>query len=280
MRLNAWHVGSADDPSLHFLSLVDLVSIVPFYVDLFYVGDLPASQFLRMFRLFRMMRVEGRYVEAFTLFDDVFREQKSVLITAGFVGLTTWVIVASLYYVTEHRSTSSIYCSGTARCSDIEVDTSKCSFDQWGFVNCTAGGCPSTPSDPHPCWNLFQSIPGAMFFSMLNLFGEFPLIDDHSVGGKFVATFTAVLAVAVFGIPTGILGNGFDDLLARRRKEREAQEKLERRKIAQDRLHTGSVLASAANAFGGMPLQSTDERTLVCVHTSDPRSLHSEAVHE
>ena len=28
-----------------FFSLVDLVSIVPFYIDLLYVGDLPASQF-------------------------------------------------------------------------------------------------------------------------------------------------------------------------------------------------------------------------------------------
>jgi hypothetical protein len=37
-----------------------------------------------MFRLFRMMKVEGRYVEAFTLFDDVIREQKSILNTAAF----------------------------------------------------------------------------------------------------------------------------------------------------------------------------------------------------
>ena len=50
---------------ISFFSLVDLVAIVPFYVDLIITdSNLPASQFLRMFRLFRMLRVEGRYIEA------------------------------------------------------------------------------------------------------------------------------------------------------------------------------------------------------------------------
>lgn len=55
-----------------FFSLVDLASTLPFYIDAFVVrnGDIGATQFLRMFRLFRMMRVEGRYDTALTMFDD------------------------------------------------------------------------------------------------------------------------------------------------------------------------------------------------------------------
>ncbi len=206
-----------------FFSLVDLVSILPFYVDFLVPGNLPASQFLRMFRLLRMMKVEGRYIEAFTLIDDVVREQKGVLGTAGFVGASTWVICAGFYYVAEHRSTASVYCGAATHCDADAVDVNACTFDEWGFVNCTAGGCPATADDPHPCWNLFQSIPGAMFFTLLNLFGEFPLIDQHSVAGKCVAVLVAVFAAAVFAIPAGILGNGFEDLLTRRREQKEEE---------------------------------------------------------
>lgn len=78
-----------------FFSMIDLVSTVPFYVDAFILTktDLASSAFLRMFRLFRMMRVEGRYDTAFFMVDDVFRAQKAILGTALFIGTTTWISV-------------------------------------------------------------------------------------------------------------------------------------------------------------------------------------------
>ena len=212
-----------------FFSLVDLVSIVPFYVDFAVPGNLPASQFLRMFRLLRMMKMEGRYIEAFTLIDDVVREQKGVLGTAMFVGASTWVICSSFYYVAEHRNKDAIYCGASGSMCNVDaINVHLCTFDEWGLVNCTLGGCAGTVAVPYPCWNLYQSIPGAAFFTLLNLFGEFPLIDQHSVAGKFVGTVVAVVAVAVFAIPAGILGNGFEDLLARRREQKEQKEQKER----------------------------------------------------
>jgi hypothetical protein len=39
----------------------------------------------RLFRLFRMLRVEGRYLEAFTTFDDIFRENRQVSAAAAAV---------------------------------------------------------------------------------------------------------------------------------------------------------------------------------------------------
>lgn len=45
-----------------FFSIVDLASTLPFFVDALLVDrDVAGSAFLRMFRLLRMMRVEGRY---------------------------------------------------------------------------------------------------------------------------------------------------------------------------------------------------------------------------
>mmetsp|Transcript_19398 Transcript_19398/g.29540 ORF Transcript_19398/g.29540 Transcript_19398/m.29540 type:complete len:1247 (-) Transcript_19398:127-3867(-) len=201
-----------------FFSIVDLASTVPFYVDSFILrdSDLVASQFLRMFRLFRMMRVEGRYDTALTMFDDVIYNQREILGTALFVGVTTWTAVSSLYYLVERRSTDMIYC-GAGYCPDI--DTGLCNIDYWGFTNCTAAGCPPTDDDPEPCYNLYRSIPSASYYSLLNLFGEFPLIDQHSLGGKVVGTFVSIIAVAIFAIPTSIIGNGFEDIIYKRHEE-------------------------------------------------------------
>lgn len=198
-----------------FFSMVDLASTVPFYIDAFLLRntDIAASSFLRMFRLLRMMRVEGRYDTALTMIDDVFAMQKSILFTALFVGGTTWTAVSSLYYLAERRNPAMIYCP---TCGDVDV--SNCDIDDWGLVNCTAAGCPGSDVDDRPCYNLYESIPMASYYSLLNLFGEYPLIDQHSTTGKVVGTLTTVVAVAVFALPAGIIGNGFERVIAQRRR--------------------------------------------------------------
>ena len=203
-----------------FFSVVDLVSTVPFYMDAFVLRDtdIAGSAFLRMFRLLRMMRVEGRYDTALTMVDDVYAAQKSILGTALFIGITTWMAVASLYYLVERKSLDMIYCGAAPDyCGDHDaIDTSLCTIDEWGIVDCSDAGCPPTEEFPEPCYNLYQSIPLASYFALLNLFGEFPLMDQHSFGGMIVGTFTAIVAVAVFALPAGIVGNGFEDQVAQR----------------------------------------------------------------
>jgi len=210
-----------------FYSIVDLASTVPFYVDSFLLRNtnLVASQFLRMFRLFRMMRVEGRYDTALTMFDDVFYNQKDILGTALFVGVTTWLTVSSLYYLVEHRSTDMIYCGWAPDyCGDAdEIDVSLCTIDYWGLTDCSAAGCPPSDDHPEPCFNLYRSIPMASYYSLLNLFGEFPLIDNHGVGGKIVGTITAIVAVAIFALPASIIGNGFEDIIYARHEKQLAE---------------------------------------------------------
>lgn len=222
-----------------FYSVVDLISTVPFFFDALNPEvDVAATQFLRMFRFFRMLRIEGRYNLALDLFSDVFSEQKHVLGTALFIGTTTWITVASLFYVAERRNTDMIYCPNPHEyCVDgiqepDDVDTDLCDIDSWGFVNCTLAGCPpygidGTHPSAEPCYNLYRSIPESSYYSLLNLFGEFPLIDQHSVAGKFVGVFTAVIAVAVFALPTGLIGNGIEDLLGRRREAERVKAQVE-----------------------------------------------------
>jgi len=205
-----------------FFSMIDLVSTVPFYVDAFLLrdSDLVATSFVRMFRLFRMMRVEGRYDSALTMIDDAYAAQKGILGTALFVGFTTWMTVSSLYYVVERQNVDMIYCGAAPDyCGDSsEIDTSLCTIDSWGITDCSAAGCPGTEEYPQPCYNLYNSIPMTSYYALLNLFGEFPLIDNHSTAGQWVGTLTAIVAVAVFALPAGIIGNGLEDVIAERRK--------------------------------------------------------------
>ena len=248
-----------------FFSLIDLVSTVPFYIDMFVLtnNDIVASTFLRMFRLLRMMRVEGRYDTALCMAEDVYKAQKSLLGTALFVGITTWITVSSLYYLAERKSLDMIYCGQAPEYCYIrtiddnttdanetstttfvvdEIDTSLCSIDEWGITDCTNAGCPPSIEYPEPCYNLYQSIPMSSYFALLNLFGEFPLIDQHNVWGKVVGTITAVIAVAVFALPAGIVGNGFENQIEKRRTIRRQQQEQEQQQ---------SQTAAAASTDGG-----------------------------
>ena len=206
-----------------FFSLVDLASTVPFYVDSFLLPDtdLAASNFLRMFRLLRMLKMEGRYDLALGMIDDVFYEQRSILGTALFVGITVWGVLSSFFYLAERKNLDMIYCLDSF-CED--VDTSLCVIDEFGFVDCTEAGCPPDSNDGGQevvCWNVYQSIVLSSFWTLMELFGEFPLVDQHSMWGKVLGTITAVFACAVFALPVGIFASGFEAQIARRRKERE-----------------------------------------------------------
>jgi hypothetical protein len=41
---------------------------------------------------------------------------------------------------------------------------------------------------------------------LLNLFGEFPLVQQHSPAGKLLAALMAIVATGLFGIETGLAG--------------------------------------------------------------------------
>lgn len=159
-----------------FFSLVDLASTVPFYIDSFLLPnkDLAASNFLRMFRLLRMMKMEGRYDMVISMIDDVFIEQKDILSTGLFIGFTTWTILASFYFVAEQNNKDMIYCGAAPeRCfeNQDEIDTSLCTIDEFRFVDCAEAGCPTLDGEKEPCWNVYRSIVDSSFWTLMQLFG-------------------------------------------------------------------------------------------------------------
>ena len=136
-----------------FFSLVDLISIVPYYIDLSMAGDnIPASQFIRLARVLRMMTVDDRAGSGLSDLKSIFTHGKELLITGGFVGVGVWIIFASLYYMVERNNPAMIICTLPY------PPTGNKTFDM-----------------TKTCWNRFHSIPASMYFTLVNLFGEFPL---------------------------------------------------------------------------------------------------------
>jgi len=74
-------------------------------------------------------------------------------------------------------------------------------------------------SNPDPdTANYFKSIPDAMWITVIMLTGEFP-VSAFTGWGKLVTGILAVFAVAIFAVPTGVIGSGFVEALKRREKK-------------------------------------------------------------
>ena len=167
-----------------FWSFIDLVTIVPFYIDIALPTiDIPSVQFVRVARLLRVFRPEGQFGAMYNrvqhVLVDKLHENRQVWYTAMFIGGALWIICSSLYYVTERHNPKMM----------------------WYFPEC---------EKENNCVNRMASIPSAMYFCLVNMFGEYPLADEHSDWGKVICSFVAVVAVFVFAIPAGLLGKGFE----------------------------------------------------------------------
>ncbi|MDQ3020106.1 MAG: ion transporter [Bacteroidota bacterium] len=86
-----------------FFALVDLFSILPFYLIMIFPFDL---RFLRLFRLFRIVRVLklGRYSESLQKFGRVFKNKKEDLFVSLMVVLFLVVLSSSIIYMVENEA--------------------------------------------------------------------------------------------------------------------------------------------------------------------------------
>lgn len=85
--------------------LIDLVSIVPFYIGLISGNESPISTVLRVLRCLRLMKMD-KLTPAFTILDDVFRSKRTILISSVFVAFVVIVWYGALYYLIEKNHDS------------------------------------------------------------------------------------------------------------------------------------------------------------------------------
>ena len=156
-----------------FYPLVDLCAIAPFYLtQLTSLPDINTS-FIRALRLLRVLKAESYFKSGgfFTIVDDIVYDNRDVLSVTGFCALVLWIFFSSVMHL-------------------LEKDNPLL----------------RTPDGRH----YYSSIPDAMWPTLLNLSGEVPLAD-FTVGGRVVCGIMGIIAVGLFSIPVGIIGDGFNE---------------------------------------------------------------------
>lgn len=88
------------------MSIIDLLSVLPFYLSLlpsFFALDLRFVRIIRLFRLVRLLKV-ARYLKALNLIQAVFRERKEQIFLSVIFIIFLLVIVSTLMFYIEHEA--------------------------------------------------------------------------------------------------------------------------------------------------------------------------------
>lgn len=117
---------------------------------------------------------------AFTLLDNVFIKAAPVLKATGVMALIVWIGGATVFYYSEPHTSADNSAEIAAR-----------------------GGEDAA---------VFTSIPDALYYCAIFLAGEWTLVDFTPVG-SVACSFMAIIGVALFSIPVGVLFESFQDML-------------------------------------------------------------------
>lgn len=84
-----------------FMALVDLISILPFYIPFIVKTDLRSLRTIRLIRVFRIFKLH-RYTDALNSVIIVFKKKKEQLISSVFVVFVLMIISSIFMYYCEH----------------------------------------------------------------------------------------------------------------------------------------------------------------------------------
>ncbi len=91
-----------------FMSIIDLLAILPFYLPFFISIDLRVLRALRIVRLFRVFKA-NRYTSALTTIAAVLKKKKTQLLSSIFVCLLLMIIAAVLMYNVENEAQPNVF---------------------------------------------------------------------------------------------------------------------------------------------------------------------------
>lgn len=86
-----------------FMALIDLFSILPFYLPFIIPIDLRVLRMLRIIRLFRVFKV-NRYTNALTVIANVLKRKKNQLVSSVFVVFLLMIVASVLMYNVENQA--------------------------------------------------------------------------------------------------------------------------------------------------------------------------------
>jgi hypothetical protein len=133
-------------------------------------------------------------------------------------------------------------------------------------VDCTAvcnSNSTTSSSNQYHCYHMYESIPMASYYTLLNLFGEYPLITLHSYYGEIIATITSIIAVAVFAIPVGIIGNGLQSMIIKEQRQKKQEHRQQNQKQKEQFNTTTSNATTTITTIANATTTTTSDTILI-----------------
>lgn len=91
-----------------FMALIDLMSILPFYLPFIFPFDLRVLRTLRLLRLFRLFKI-NRYTNALTMIGNVIKKKLPQLISSMVVVFIMMIIASVMMYNIEHDAQPEVF---------------------------------------------------------------------------------------------------------------------------------------------------------------------------
>lgn len=204
-----------------FASLVDIFSIMPFWIEAFsgVAGSGGAITLIRILRLSRVFRVFklGKYNDVWTLFSRVMNQSASALILLLVVVFLDCCLFGALMWFAEQGTW---YPSGHEKLIELDV------FGRGAYLRRDS----SVVVDP--AMEILQETP---FVSIIHSFW-YVIVTITTVGygdmypttelGKIIASVTALSGIIVLAMPIGVVGANFSSEYYRVQSEKKQRERL------------------------------------------------------
>merc|ERR1719446_404661 len=182
------------------MAWLDVLVCLPVIYDFLVPADqrLPNLIWLCFPRKFEVM-MQSRTGQGFDAFRVVMSESLRFFVAAMFLGVGLWLTSSALLFALQKQDQANV---------DLLFETGETKLvwgDDPGFVR-------------------FSSLPSTMYYTLINLQGEFPLASKHTGDvpwPRLVLMFLAVVGYAVMALPCGLLGSSFRVFLQQNLKEGE-----------------------------------------------------------
>jgi len=219
------------------MNIVDLVAIVPFYLDIILAmiaaeGEPPNFSFLRILRLSRAARLIklGKYSQGIRLVTNAMEKSLDALQLFGLVLTLVLVVFSSGIYYTERGDWIGSVCPAawySQFTPGFNATTSSvhCLHDKYYRTDIRVGK--SNQIERYP--SVFQSIPQSFWWTIVTLttvgYGDmFP----YTGMGKVVGVMTMIVGLIMLALPLSIIGTNFIEeravmIMEKNRKEEESR---------------------------------------------------------
>lgn len=183
---------------LQILNIIDLIAIVPYYVQVGETQTKAGGQFVRVLRLIRIFRIFkiGKNSKGIAMLMSTMKQSVGALSIVGFFVTLGIIFFGSIQYFFE---------GGTY---DVQLDSSGTPVA--GYYRITQSGSNGPPVGPAYELSPFVDIPASMYWAVVTSttvgYGD---LFPTSVGGRIVAVFCMYYGVLLMALPITVIGNNF-----------------------------------------------------------------------